>query len=376
MQHTHHSHSATYHFYTHANFDSLAHIFLVFLEFILFSLVRDLLVHWLHTSSKVCHLVIPVRSVSSLGIMGRFKYFGAIVALTTILFVLFMATFCFLKKYTTFLKKSLTDGKSLENTGGVHALLKKEKYGIFSLCTLRFLFFVWFALFNTVYRMLFLHPRSWNYYTDWNIYLIGFYYTFALISTLLLIKKENFLLSARETIYAENISLVAGVLYTTAGSAALMITVLNFLLLNPDPTFWNLTLHLSTTLSLLLDMCLNDMTVNLQDLIFSVVWPFLYVSFIWPIVKEGVRGDWPYFFVETETLSCFFWYIFLFFISVVFFGIFYFSHRGKDKVVAIFHRNKVGAHEPLPENEVESKCRDACHPPQKLISNKTNKCSS
>lgn len=292
--------------------------------------------------------------------MGRFRYFGTVVTLTTILFVLFIVIFGLLKKYTKILEKPLSHGKSLESTGGVHALMNNKKCGIFVLCTLRFIFFVWFALFNTMYRMLFLSPRSWHYYTNWNIYLIGFYNTFALTCSTLMIKKELYALSPKETVYAEYISLLAGVFYTTAGSAALMITVLNFALLNPDPTFWNLTLHLSTTVSLLVDMSLNDMSVNPQDVLFSVLWPFCYLVFIWPIVKEGVRGEWPYFFVETETAMCFFWYLFLFFISVVFFGVFYLSHRAKDTLVETLHRNKVEAqHEPLPEREMESNSFDS-----------------
>jgi hypothetical protein len=286
--------------------------------------------------------------------MGRFKYFSAIIALTTILFVSFIATFCLLKKYTSVLKRPLFDGKTLDKAGGVHVLLKQNKCGLWTLYALRFIFFVWFALFNTVYRMLFLYPRGWHYYTNWNIYLIGFYYTFALLCTIFLIKKERDTLSPKETVYAENIAKIASVLYTVAGSAALMITVLNFLLLDPTPNFWNLTLHLSTTLSLLLDMSLNDMSVNPQDILFSVVWPFCYVIFIWPIVKEGVRGEWPYFFVETENAICFFWYIFLFLISGVFFGVFYSSHRGKDALITR-HQSKVtqSKHEPLPEHDPE-----------------------
>ena len=294
--------------------------------------------------------------------MGRFKFFAAIVALVTVLTVSFFATFYLLKKYTNVLSKPLMDGKTLVRAGGVHELLKLKGSSLWILCGFRILFFFWFALFNTVYRMFFFHPRGWHYYTNWNIYLLGFYYTFSSTSTILLMKKEKYSLSEKETVYAEYVAAVASVLYTVAGSAAIMITGLNFLLLNPEPTFWNLTLHLSTTLSLLIDMSLNDMAVNRQDVLFSIIWPYCYLVFIWPIVKESVRGEWPYFFVETQNASSFFWYLFLYVMSFLFFVAFYFLHRGKDKLIMRIQRKvNVSEHQTVPVHDVAVEPGDSFH---------------
>ena len=285
--------------------------------------------------------------------MGQFKYLGAIIALVTILFVVIIGTFALLKKYTNYLERPIFDGKTLDKAGGTHDLLKQNSWGIRMLCLTRFIFFIWFAVFNTVYRMFFISPRGWNYYTNWNIYLIGFYYTFALICAVLVVKKESFHWTPLVKARADVIAKIASILYTVAGSAAIMISVLNFILLNPSFTFWNVTLHLSTSVSLFVDMSLNDMTVNAQDVIFSIVWPYCYLIFIWPIVKEGVRGGWPYFFVETEKASAFFWYFFLFFLSIVFFALFYGLHCGKEVLITRRLR-KIGQHEPVPEHELES----------------------
>lgn len=280
--------------------------------------------------------------------MGRFKYFADIVTFMTGLGIVFFGSFYLVKKYTNLLDKPLLDEKTLERAGGVHDLLKHQNMNMFSsllLLSFRLLCFAWFALFNTIYKMIFLYPRGWHYFTNWNIYLIGFYFFFSSASSMFFLKKERTFLTDKETTFSYYIAAVASVLYTVAGSAALMVTVLNFLLLNHDLTFWNISLHVSTTIALIADMTLNDMIVNPQDVLFSVFWPFCYVVFIWSIVREGVRGEWPYFFIETQSASCFFWYPFLFVMAVAFFVLFYCLHRGKSALILRQLRRVLDQHE-------------------------------
>ena len=127
----------------------------------------------------------------------------------------------------------------------------------------------------------------------------------------------------------EGLAKAAGSLYPVVGSAALMITVLNFILLSSDPDLWNLTQHATTSISFIVfEMPLNDIPVNWQDVVWAISWPMSYLFFIWPVVAEGAK-DWPYYFLEVENAVCFFWYEVLFIASIAFFYLYYGIARKK-----------------------------------------------
>ena len=86
-----------------------------------------------------------------------------------------------------------------------------------------------------------------------------------------------------------------------------MVTTVAFTLLDSNPTFWNCTFHLATTLSIIMES-LNKMTVTFMHLPFGLTWALVYTTFIWLAVWLGAVSQWPYVFLDTSSPLCFLWY--------------------------------------------------------------------
>lgn len=258
--------------------------------------------------------------------MGKYQFLAAIVVLITVEWIVFVCTAAFINiKYYSGL---YFEGKTFEAITST----SNQKIPLWVLAFLRLVLFGWFGGFASIYRFS-IASSGWHWYTQWNVFLLSVYYMLAFYaSTLQLYKSYKCFNSVSRS--EEYLARVLGSLYPVAGSAALMITVLNFILLSSQPSLWNITQHATTSISfLLLEMPLNNIPVNWQDVIWAVTWPMSYLFFIWPVVKLRAR-EWPYYFLEVENAGCFFWYNILFLASVIFFYIFFRIVKMKNALIS------------------------------------------
>jgi hypothetical protein len=88
---------------------------------------------------------------------------------------------------------------------------------------------------------------------------------------------------------------------------ALFVTFVNFALLDPTPSFYNMTAHLFTSVSFIIEMSLNSIEVKRNEFVFNLSWIMLWFAVIWPVVAFGVKPDWPYDFMDSSTPAILVW---------------------------------------------------------------------
>lgn len=247
--------------------------------------------------------------------MGKFEYLPEIISLVAIEYVVLIGVFTVLK-ISKKIPTEFFDKEFRDVTDSWIAKGDDASYANIILLAYRLLAFCWLGIVGTV-LMFSLYPTGWHYYTNWNLILISFYFLSAFTASCLQYSGLSKYIRGDLVVGLGN---VVGSCFGFVASSALMVTVLNFALLSPTPTFWNITQHLTQTVCILIEMSTNSIRVNPQEVILAVSWAFLYLTFIWPIVAEGLRQNFPYFFVETENKSAFIWYQVLFILTICFFG--------------------------------------------------------
>jgi hypothetical protein len=184
------------------------------------------------------------------------------------------------------------------------------------------------------------HAEIWFYYTFWNLELESIYFILAMSCSIVGLRKNKIAVTrsaGREDL--ENgqrgddevtwPSAVVGlgkatqVFLEVCGGTALLVTVVNFLLLDPQFSFWNVTQHLVTSLTLILDLVLSNIEVRLDHYVYNISWSMLYLIFIWPLVILGTRDEFPYFFLALDTKACYWWYTIFCAVNVGFYALFY-----------------------------------------------------
>eukprot|EP01038_Epipyxis_sp_PR26KG_P016188 gene16188-22014_t len=208
---------------------------------------------------------------------------------------------------------------------------------IFRICCSLF-----FAGFDVVYWYYKDKGLGWFYFTNWN--LISIYFMIVTLCSLLGVccgsnyvpieNQNNTSLSIATTQeskqknyqFAKMLGFAGHVFFEVAGASALFVTFADLLFLNPNPTLQNYTQHVATSVTLLIEMLLNNYMVRWEHLLLNVSWAFLYLIYIWPIVRTGFlkrSGEWPYFFLDTSSPSAYFWYNILFVLNIFFYLIWY-----------------------------------------------------
>jgi hypothetical protein len=188
-----------------------------------------------------------------------------------------------------------------------------------------------FAIFFSVYFLTLLilnYGRGlWIYFTNWNILLLIVYYAGATVLSLIsLIQSPSPPLFALETTSA-----IWMALYLVAAPSALFVTLVDLALLNPEPTYWNFSAHLVTSITILTEIALNSIPTIPRDLCFPLSWALLYSIFIWIMRVQGVAKKWPYDFLATPSASSFFWYTILYILVIVCYFLFYGLLRLKQR---------------------------------------------
>jgi hypothetical protein len=179
---------------------------------------------------------------------------------------------------------------------------------------------------------------GWQFFTSWNLYMLSFYYSVALLASLIgvNIKRRDGHLEVETvenwSIFRQRLGVAVYILYEVLGASAFMVTTVAFTLLDSNPSFWNCTFHLATTISIIIELALNRMTVKLMHMPFGLSWAMLYTSFIWLTVWLGGVSSWPYPFLDTSTPYCLLWYSGLVICFLVYFCLFTFLSQTKMKL--------------------------------------------
>jgi hypothetical protein len=104
---------------------------------------------------------------------------------------------------------------------------------------------------------------------------------------------------------------------------AVFVTVMNYSFIDSSYTFWNVSQHFITLVTLIVELFLNNLYIRADHYPFNMSWGLLYLNFIWPIVVMNVIPSFPYPFLATDSSSCFFYYFALFVVDFLFYYTFY-----------------------------------------------------
>lgn len=237
--------------------------------------------------------------------LHRHRFVAVIVM---ILFEYFLAVLLSLKLYQV--QSSKEDNAmhpGMQNLAGHPALIPLR--ALFAL----YFFFVGF-LWHTV-----LYPHSWDYFTNWNMFIIVFYFGFVGLC---------FGLKDRAPCFRFMLSK----LFVVVATSSFFTTAVTFTVISSSMDFWNVVMHLSTSICLIFEMALNDIIVYCWDFIFCLTWSVLYLSVVWLAVGTGVK-DWPYEFLRIDTSSCFSWYTLLLLGNLFFFAVIWSICHWKQRLI-------------------------------------------
>lgn len=166
------------------------------------------------------------------------------------------------------------------------------------------------------------------YFTLWNIDLIALYYCLASIASLVGVCCGSEV-SEKVSKFGDALQ----ILFAVVTATAFFVTVVNFTTLSRAFVEWNVNYHFMTTMSLLVEIAFNGISVRAEHVIFQVTWCLAYAVFAWPMVALGALKEWPYFFMETDHAAVFVWYIVLFVVDVVFYFVLFWIVYLKESVI-------------------------------------------
>ncbi len=161
-----------------------------------------------------------------------------------------------------------------------------------------------------------------KYFTNWNCILITVHYSLALFSSIVglfnTIRGNN----ERWSSIIEMLGYIQYLIFHFGGATALLVTVVAFSILDPTIYFWNLSVHLFTTISYIIELSLNSFYIQLKYAYLMIGWTVLYMVVLWPLVVNDIY-NWPYEFLRVDKPTCFMWYTGLFIGCFIFYFIWY-----------------------------------------------------
>lgn len=219
------------------------------------------------------------------------------------------------------------------------------KYLLF---TTRLLSFGYIFGISTIWNYINTGGFIWIYFTTWNVELLSIYYFFTLVCSVIGFCNRPTVLTPAGSYYVEDYTntmkeatrqpkyaaihwsyrisrfgRIVHVLFGVCGGSEALVTVIAFVFLNPNPTFWNISAHLVPIATLLVELSLNNMYVRVDSFPFNALWSWLYLIVIWPLVALGNIDFWPYSFLAADTPLCFVLYTVLIICNVGFYFLFY-----------------------------------------------------
>ncbi len=220
------------------------------------------------------------------------------------------------------------------------------KWNVILLCT-RLVSFLFFVAIPCIWNYVKNDGYNYKYFTQWNIDLITSYFFLATICSAIGIYHDqkrqkdernvssvDFHLINTLQPWSKSVEILSNgtqVLFEVAGGSALFVTVITFILLDPEFVFWNVSEHFVTSLALLLELSLNSLVIRWEHLTFNLSWALLYLIFIWPAVSLSTVNNWPYDFLYTDSKAAFIWYTILFVANVLFYMIWWGLSKLKAK---------------------------------------------
>ena len=201
----------------------------------------------------------------------------------------------------------------------------------------RLIFFGYFAGAGTINIYVSTHGASWIYFTEWNLILVSLFYLIASIhSAIGLYSEFVHKLEFMEDSIISKLFHAVQILFEVGASTAFFITTVNFILLNPEFEFLNVTEHFVTSLSFLVEISLNSLPVHVEHIWIAITWLILYVIYAWGMVGSGTLRNWPYDFMEVEGPYCFMWYNILFIVALIFYGLLLLMDYSKRRLLTHF----------------------------------------
>lgn len=158
----------------------------------------------------------------------------------------------------------------------------------------------------------FLRPDASNiqYFTFWNVFIIVIYYSLTTIASLIGICMGQ---SHADQCRYYRFGVIVNIFFEVVGSTAIWITVVNFAFLDSTLSYLNTAPHLFTSVALLTEMLFSAMVVDGTHLIYLFTWVLLYILTIMVLYPAtGELDDWPYWFLDTTSSACYFWYTAMF----------------------------------------------------------------
>lgn len=220
--------------------------------------------------------------------------------------VLLLCLYC-KEKYST--KVNEDDNKS-KFKSTYHCILP-DNYAMQIILLLHRIF--WLAFFSVCVAFIYIEylrddASNYQYFTFWNVFIILIYYTLTTCSSLI----GLFSCYTGVNDYYR-FGVIVNVFFEVVGSTAIWITVINFTFLNSSLTYINMAPHLFTSISLFTEIIFSAMTVDATHLIYLLTWVLLYIIVIMVLYPAtGELNDWPYWFLDTSSPYCYFWYTAMF----------------------------------------------------------------
>jgi hypothetical protein len=265
--------------------------------------------------------------------MGKFTYLPEIIGMVLIEYIIMVLiltklarNYCPVIKHRRWLIFEIRSFDSCATS--VHG----ENYNA-ALCFTRFVSFSFFLGVGVIYKFSMpSHTDDWQFFTNWNLFLISAYFFEAfLASTLLIIaKRRNYDVWIPDHVQ-KTLGTLISIHFAVAGASAIFITTVNFAILDSNFEMINVVSHLATSVLLLLDLFLNNIHVHYLEFIFNFTWALVWMTFIWPLVVTHVK-NWPYEFMETDRAKCFMWYNGMFVVNFFFYNVWWALCRFKLKI--------------------------------------------
>lgn len=207
--------------------------------------------------------------------------------------------------------------------------------------------FIYFSCASLLVDNIVHHDWDFHYFTTWNLYLLSTFYLLAFSASVIGLCSQG--KYAKASPPRRKLGMAVHMLYELSGSAAFLVTVVAYTLLDHSFSFWNMSIHLITSGCSLLELLLNHMPVFPVHCLLNVLWAGTYLIFIWAMVTTGVVDGWPYPFLATDTSSCFLWY------SGMLVGCvgFYFMFEEMSRFKLRCHDSYLQSHEQNAEREQE-----------------------
>ena len=248
--------------------------------------------------------------------MGDFSYFWALAGVLLAETIIFITGHIVLfRKYHphSCSVKDFFDGKTIHSSNASWL----GKWGTIALTIFRISGFFFFFAVGILLNFITYTPieKNWDAFTHWNMFFIAAYFFCASVSSIIYVVNEHLISENRSELMCISQLDVLGafisVFHIITFATALFITIVTFSFLTSELSFWNIVLHLATSIAMLLEFTLTTIDIQFQDAVPHLLWLLLYVVISFIVVRLELR-EWRYYFMKTGTAGCFAWYNLMF----------------------------------------------------------------